>query len=105
MPTNLLKKESNTVVFLWNFFKNLFLQNTPADCFWKEKVKLSNSYVDKKLDYEKQWYCLLHQNLIHVFNYMLCFKKDICCEIANNLKIAYYYLTINVVIIRIIVEL
>ena len=54
MPTNLLKKESNTVVFLWNFFKNLFLQNTPADCFWKEKVKLSNSYVDKKLGYEKQ---------------------------------------------------
>ena len=53
-PTNAFNKESNTGVFLWNLFKNLFLQITSADCFWKENVKLNNSFVDNKSGYEKQ---------------------------------------------------
>ena len=36
-PENLLKRDSNTGVFLrnlQNFYEHLFLQNTSIDCFW-----------------------------------------------------------------------
>ena len=32
-PANLLKRDSNTGVCLWNFWEHLVLQNTSGDCF------------------------------------------------------------------------
>ena len=68
---NLLKRDSNTGVFLWilrNFYKHLFLQNTFGNCFWKEKFSSLQS---------------LHKSMF--WSARKPFKKDSNDCIINNL--------------------
>ena len=48
-PATLLKRDSNTGVFLWNlwnFLEHLFLQNASSGCFWSNSGDLCGSLCD-----------------------------------------------------------